>query len=71
MGAMEWVDGVVRVLDDHCIGFGLCASDCPESAIALTPREAPEEPSKTVQDMGMKILQEKGILEGDMKVMHG
>jgi NAD-dependent dihydropyrimidine dehydrogenase PreA subunit len=71
MGAMEWVDDVVRVLDDQCIGCGLCASDCPESAITLTPREAPDEPCKTVQDMGVKILQEKGILEGYMKVMQG
>jgi len=69
MEAMERVDDVARVRPDHCIGCGLCASDCPEDAIIMAVREDADIPAETVQDMGMKILQEKGILEGYMKVM--
>lgn len=33
------IDGVARVDDGRCIGYGLCASTCPESAIVLHRRK--------------------------------
>ncbi|HNY65247.1 MAG TPA: 4Fe-4S binding protein [Deltaproteobacteria bacterium] len=46
-----------------CIGCGLCVSSCPEGAIALANRAEPREVLPTVQDLGMKVLTEKGRLE--------
>lgn len=59
-----------KVDREKCIGCGLCVSTCPTGAISLSGREAPPEIFPTMQEMGMKILTEKGRLEkfiGQMK----
>ncbi len=42
---------------------------CPEKTISLVERaDAPSVPAN-IQELGVKVLQEKGKLEGFMKVM--
>ena len=31
------------VIEDHCIGCGLCEKNCPYGAIQMTPRDKPRE----------------------------
>jgi Na+-translocating ferredoxin:NAD+ oxidoreductase subunit B len=52
-----------------CIGCGLCVSVCPTGSISLIGRDAPPEIMPTMQEMGMKILTEKGRLEKFMSQM--
>lgn len=69
MDAIEITDGVARILQDRCIGCGLCVSGCPSKAMSLLQREQVPEIPKTVQEMAVKILQEKGKLEGFLALM--
>ncbi len=69
MGAIQLKDGVAMVLAEECIGCGLCVSGCPSDAIELLARETAPEIPASVQEMGLKVVQEKGRLEGFLKVM--
>jgi len=69
MEAIEVIDDKAVVYQDKCIGCGLCVSGCPVQAITLVQRtELPEIPN-TLQEMGLKVLTEKGKLEGFLKLM--
>lgn len=63
MSAIEIADDVAEVKPDRCIGCGLCVSTCSETAISMVPRRDPIFPSATIQEMGVRVLTEKGKLE--------
>jgi ferredoxin/DNA-binding transcriptional ArsR family regulator len=69
MEAIEIVDEVAVVDEKNCIGCGLCATGCPEEAMRMERREEYVEPPETTAEMGIKILTEKGKLEGFMQSM--
>ncbi len=69
MGAIEMIDDKAFVQVDKCIGCGLCVSGCPTSAMSLVERDpAPEIPA-TAQELGIKVLTEKGKLERYLSIM--
>ena len=45
------------------IGCGLCVTACPTEALSLVRREPLPEIPATAQEMGMKVLTEKGKLD--------
>ncbi len=69
MKAIEIKDDVAVVNLQECIGCGLCVSGCPVEAVELRERATLPEIPKTIQDMALKVLQEKGRLEAFLKVM--
>jgi electron transport complex protein RnfB len=71
MGAIEVVDEIATVDEAKCIGCGLCVTGCPSEALKLVRREGAPVPPGTVRDMGLKILSDKGRLEGFIKLNQG
>lgn len=69
MGAIVISDNTAVLTHEKCIGCGLCVSVCPGEAITLTRREDPPEVPATTRDLGVKVLGEKGRLEGFLKQM--
>lgn len=69
MEAIEIKDGIAEVSAEKCIGCGLCVTGCPEDALELVERKVRPEIPKNVQEMGLKIVQEKGKLEAFIKIM--
>jgi Pyruvate/2-oxoacid:ferredoxin oxidoreductase delta subunit len=69
VGAMMARDGQVQVQGTKCLGCGLCVSTCPTEAIELKSREIPPETPPTIQDLGLKILTEKGKLNAFMEIL--
>ncbi|MDD5167206.1 MAG: 4Fe-4S dicluster domain-containing protein [Syntrophales bacterium] len=69
MKAIEMKDDIAVVNAAECIGCGLCVSGCPTEAIVLLEREQIPAVPATIQDMAVKVLQEKGRLEAFMNVM--
>ncbi|MCP3926458.1 MAG: hypothetical protein GY714_28180 [Desulfobacterales bacterium] len=63
MEALSLSSDLFAVESENCIGCGLCVSGCPEEALSLVRRENQPEVLKTVQEMGMTVLKEKGKLE--------
>jgi Pyruvate/2-oxoacid:ferredoxin oxidoreductase delta subunit len=71
VGAATMVEDVAVVAVEACIGCGLCVTGCPAEAIALVRRENPPAVCADMQEMGARILQEKGKLQRFMEVMKG
>jgi len=69
MQAIEVGEDAAFVLEEKCIGCGLCVSTCPSGAMRLIERKQIPSVPATTQDLGVKVLQEKGRLEAFMKVM--
>lgn len=70
MEAIEIREEAAFVIEDRCIGCGLCVSGCPSDAMKLANRPAPSHPvCSSLKEMGLKILQEKGKLEEFIEIM--
>jgi NAD-dependent dihydropyrimidine dehydrogenase PreA subunit len=69
MQAIEVGEDAAFVLEEKCIGCGLCVSTCPTGAMRLIERKQIPSVPATTQDLGVKVLQEKGRLDAFMKVM--
>ena len=68
-GAIEMTEGAAKINGERCIGCGLCVTGCPAEAMSLAEREkAPEIPA-TVQEMGIKVANEKGRLQDFIKII--
>ena len=52
-----------------CLGCGLCVSACPTEALSMEVRQDPPAVPKTMQEMAMTMLQEKGKLERFIEIM--
>ncbi|MBF0118846.1 MAG: 4Fe-4S binding protein [Desulfobacterales bacterium] len=64
MAAIEMKDNMPIFNDKLCIGCGLCVTGCKENAIELIRRQDIKEVAASTRDMGLKVLQDKGKLEG-------
>lgn len=62
-------NNVAVVDEDKCIGCGLCVTGCLSETIELVPRTQIIETPKSMQEMGLKILQEKGKLFNFFELM--
>ncbi len=63
MKAIAIDDEGVRIKLDKCIGCGLCVTGCPEGAMRLVRNEEARTPAAKLNEIGMKILTEKGKVE--------
>jgi len=71
MSAIEITNKSASVIAARCIGCGLCASTCPESAISMVRRQSSVIPPATVEEMAVRVLKEKGRLEDYVKLNKG
>ena len=63
MDAISEDDDVYRVMNDLCIGCGVCTITCPTDAISLIerPKEDQDNPPDDYVDWSMKRAANRGI----------
>lgn len=59
MDAISLVDRIASVDPDRCIGCGLCASTCPEDAIALIRRKRTPRTPRTTMAMYLRMYRDR------------
>ncbi|HQJ09621.1 MAG TPA: 4Fe-4S binding protein, partial [Deltaproteobacteria bacterium] len=69
--AIEVIDDKALLSPEKCIGCGLCVSACPAEAIALISRAEPPQVLPTLNELGIKVLTEKGKIEAYLSQMKG
>jgi NAD-dependent dihydropyrimidine dehydrogenase PreA subunit len=70
VGAVRVVGDAASVTEEDCIGCGLCATTCQTEAISMILRGTPiPAPPTTVSEMGMRVVMEKGRLEGFLELI--
>jgi len=69
--AIEVIDDKALLSPEKCIGCGLCVSACPAEAIALIRRAEPPQVLPTLNELGIKVLTEKGKIEAYLSQMKG
>jgi ferredoxin len=67
MSAIEIKNAIAVVDVDRCIGCGLCVSACPAKAMILVRRSESSDIPATRDELGLKVLTEKGKLERFLK----
>jgi ferredoxin len=68
-GALIQGDDDLTIDAGKCLGCGLCVSACPTEALSLELRHDPPTVPKTMQEMAMAMLQEKGKFPRFMEIM--
>jgi Pyruvate/2-oxoacid:ferredoxin oxidoreductase delta subunit len=63
VSAIEVQNDLARVSRERCIGCGLCVSTCETNALSMVQRKDAGVPPKTISEMGMRVLTEKGRLQ--------
>jgi Pyruvate/2-oxoacid:ferredoxin oxidoreductase delta subunit len=69
MRAVELKNNLAVVDINRCIGCGLCVSACPAKAMNLVRRSKQPDIPTTSQEMGLKVLKEKGKLKRFSEIM--
>jgi len=68
--AVSIVEERAVVDEGRCLGCGLCVSGCPNRAMSLRKKVECTTPPATTAEMGMRILQQKGKLEGFLEFLN-
>jgi len=69
VAAIEVVDDVSVIKVERCIGCGLCVTGCDTDALELVRREEAPETPRSMKEMGVETLRQKGKLQDFLEVL--